>query len=254
MKIQAKERITIKNIEIGGNKTLICTPITSLYAEEFIKDIDDALLQNPDALEWRLDYFDNLSPDYVYHTLNSIKDKLSNTIFILTLRDNKEGGRCHLSQDDKISIIECSIKTGVVDIIDIEQIQGKDYIDKIKKMIVDTDIKLILSYHDFNLTPDKEDIIQKIKTALKLGADIPKVAYMPKSSEDVLRLLETGLYCKKTLKTLLITISMGNLGKISRVCAGQFGCDITFASFKNTTAPGQIEIGNLKKIRRYLSL
>ena len=74
MKIEATKKIQIKNIEIGGSKTLICTPITPSTLEDFVADIDDALSQNPDVVEWRLDYFDNPSSlDYVYNTLTSIK-------------------------------------------------------------------------------------------------------------------------------------------------------------------------------------
>ena len=253
MKIEATKKIQIKNIEIGGSKTLICTPITPSTHEDFVSDIDYALSQNPDVVEWRLDYFDNLSSlDYVYNTLTSIKYKLANTIFILTLRDNKEGGKCTLSQEDKLKIIKSALKTDTIDILDIEQIQGKDYISSVKQMINNTNTKLLLSYHNFEFTPNKEEIVQKIKKALELGADIPKVAYMPHSSEDVLCLLDASISCRKLLEAPIVSISMGDLGKISRVYAGQFGSDITFASLKDSTAPGQIKIDDLKRAWTHL--
>ena len=91
-----------------------------------------------------------------------------------------------------------------------------------------------------------------MEKALELGADIPKVAYMPHSSEDVLCLLDASLSCRKLLEAPIVSISMGDLGKISRVYAGQFGSDITFASLKGSTAPGQIKIGDLKRAWTHL--
>ena len=75
---------------------------------------------------------------------------------------------------------------------------------------------------------------------------------MPQCSEDVLCLLDASISCRKSLNSPLISISMGDLGKISRVYAGQFGSDITFASLKDSTAPGQIKIGDLKRAWTHL--
>lgn len=253
MKLESRLKIPIKNKVIGGCKTLICTPITPKTPSDFNLSLDDALTSNPDLIEWRADYFDTIQlPEYIYNTLSDNKDKLKDIPFIFTLRDEKEGGNFSYDHSSKLSILNKVIHSNVVDIIDIEMIQGEEYISQVSEMIKHTNIKLILSHHDFKTTPSSNDIIKKIKTALELGADIPKVAYTPTSSNDVLNLLDASLKCRDLLENPLIAISMGNLGQISRIHAGQFGSDITFASAFNTTAPGQINIFDLKKIQSYI--
>ena len=76
---------------------------------------------------------------------------------------------------------------------------------------------------------------------IKLKCDIVKVAYMPKSKKDVIILLDAISEIKDFP---VIAISMGKLGTITRI----FGSVMTFASFKSSSAPGQLEAMKLKYI------
>lgn len=254
MKLESILKIPIKNKIIGGSKTLICTPITPKTSSEFLQLVDEAISLDADLIEFRADYFNMIHlPEYIYNTLRDSKDKLKKTPIIFTLRDQREGGKCIYDQVTKLSILDSVIKSNTIDIIDIELRQGEEYINKVISMIKHKNIKLILSHHDFQFTPNCDDIIKKIKMALKLRADIPKVAYTPTSSKDVLNLLDANLKCRNLTQNPLISISMGSLGQVSRIYAGQFGSDITFASLGETTAPGQLQIGDLKRIWSSLS-
>ena len=48
---------------------------------------------------------------------------------------------------------------------------------------------MIASNHDFRKTPSKEELIARMRKMQELGADIPKIAVMPQSTEDLLTLL-----------------------------------------------------------------
>ena len=50
----------------------------------------------------------------------------------------------------------------------------------------------------------------------------------------------------------LVTMSMGKDGVVSRICGECFGSDITFAAVGKTSAPGQIEAEDLKRILEVL--
>jgi 3-dehydroquinate dehydratase-1 len=81
-----------------------------------------------------------------------------------------------------------------------------------------------------------------------MGADIAKVAVMPKDYADVLTLLSATLKARKgAVKVPIVTMSMGSEGGITRLAGGLFGSDITFAIGKESSAPGQIPIGDLRK-------
>lgn len=83
----------------------------------------------------------------------------------------------------------------------------------------------------------------------EIGADLPKIAVMPISSEDVLKLLEATNSMKQKYSTRpIIAISMGHLGVISRLSGELFGSCMTFGSAKDASAPGQIEVKELKNI------
>ena len=87
----------------------------------------------------------------------------------------------------------------------------------------------------------------------EMGADIPKAAYMPRTEEDVYTLLEAAAEANEELDVPFIALSMGELGKPSRVCGGTFGSCVTFgASAALATAPGQIAAATLSEyLRQY---
>ena len=84
-----------------------------------------------------------------------------------------------------------------------------------------------------------------------MGADILKIAVMPQSRKDVVTLLSATeeMDCRTTRP--LITMSMGPLGMISRLCGEVFGSSLTFGSVGKTSAPGQVsakELANVLKL------
>lgn len=87
----------------------------------------------------------------------------------------------------------------------------------------------------------------------RMGADIPKMAVMPREREDVLRLMETTLLANRLMvEKPLITMSMGTLGAITRVSGESFGSSVTFGCMERSSAPGQIPVRELKRILEIL--
>lgn len=81
------------------------------------------------------------------------------------------------------------------------------------------------------------------------GADIVKLAVMPQDMEDVLKLLSvTNEFKEENPDTPVITMSMGKMGMISRLCGESFGSAITFAAHKKASAPGQMEMHEVADI------
>ncbi len=60
---------------------------------------------------------------------------------------------------------------------------------------------------------------------------------MPQNWEDTLKVLNVLLQVDNT-----IGISMGDLGRYTRVTAPLFGSPITFSSLDDASAPGQLDI------------
>ena len=83
----------------------------------------------------------------------------------------------------------------------------------------------------------------------KLNADILKIAVMPNNRKDVLTLLSATEEIYSNLADRpVITMSMGGLGMISRLSGEIFGSAVTFGSAGKTSAPGQVEVYELKNV------
>ena len=110
-------------------------------------------------------------------------------------------------------------------------------------------MKVIVSNHDFDKTPDKDEILERLIKMQKLGADIPKIAVMPTCKKDVITLLAaTEEMATNHCDTPIITMSMGSMGLISRLCGEAFGSALTFGAIGKTSAPGQMNVEDLSKI------
>ncbi|MCL6574504.1 MAG: type I 3-dehydroquinate dehydratase, partial [Bacillus sp. (in: Bacteria)] len=100
-------------------------------------------------------------------------------------------------------------------------------------------------------TPSVEEIINRLRKAQELGADIPKLAVMPASNSDVLTLLEaTNTMSAHYADRPFITISMGKKGLISRLAG--FGSVMTFGTAGKRSAPGQVDATELRKVLTFL--
>ena len=128
--------------------------------------------------------------------------------------------------------------------------------DNVAKLVTDLKTKNIIvvgSNHDFVKTPSKEEIIKRLRYMQDIGADIPKIAVMPQSREDVLTLLSaTQEMVAKHADRPIVTMSMAGVGAISRVAGEIFGSAITFGAMKKASAPGQINVEELRQMLEVL--
>jgi len=137
----------------------------------------------------------------------------------------------------------------MIDLLDIELFMEEVTIKQVIDMAHSHRIAVILSNHDFEKTPSKEEIVFRLQKAQQLGADIPKIAVMPQSVKDVLTLLDATATMKEEAPDQpIVTMSMGGRGAVSRMAGEIFGSAITFAAAKKASAPGQIPIEELKNI------
>ena len=110
-------------------------------------------------------------------------------------------------------------------------------------------VKVIASNHDFHKTPDQKEIVSRLLKMQELGADIPKIAVMPQNKKDVLTLLAaTEEMASDHADRPIITMSMAGTGVISRLCGEVFGSALTFGAAGKASAPGQMEVEELRTV------
>lgn len=246
--------LRIKNKEIGNGKPLICVSVMDSEKDEIVTEIKRLIENGAEMIEWRVDAFSGVkSPNAVRQVLNEIAPLIKDTIFVFTFRSKEQGGECSLSSDKVYDLHQVAAESHVADFIDVEYFYTEDADEEVYTL-QRMGAKVISSHHDFHETPSSEVLFMLLEQMRHSNADIVKMAMMPNSTEDVLRLLEeTNRFHKKYPKQPLITMSMGKLGMVSRIAGETFGSCVTFGAGKNASAPGQIEMSKLSNILDALS-
>ena len=244
-----KRTITTRGITIGEGIPKICVPLVGRTVAELIEAAAALKTIDHDIVEWRADYFEQIEDiGKVEETLSQIRDILQDTPIIFTFRSAKEGGEKEVGTAYYIELNKAIIETGLADIIDIELLNEETIVKSLVKTAHSKGVLVIISNHDFEKTPSKEEIIARLRKAQELEADLPKIAVMPTSSSDVLTLLvATNIMYEQYADRPIITISMGSKGVISRLAGGTFGSALTFASAGKKSAPGQVEAAELRR-------
>ena len=227
-------------------KTKICIPIMGQDEKEVLNQAEKVLQMQPDLIEWRADYIEKLDTDVIENITAKLKNIIGNVKLVFTFRTADEGGKQSIS-DEKYSEICCKAAENC-DYVDVE-IMGhmkiaKNLIAEIKK----SGAKVIGSNHHFDNTPSNGEIIDIMKKMEEQGADICKIAVMPEAKEDVERFMDVSSQLKDILNVPIITMSMGELGAVSRICTNITASSVSFAAGVDASAPGQVKADILRKL------
>ncbi|MFB1051218.1 type I 3-dehydroquinate dehydratase [Paraliobacillus sp. JSM ZJ581] len=248
--------IRVKDVIIGQGKPKICVPIVGSTLEEINIAVEAIKAYEVDLVEWRVDFFNQVTSILeVIEMLKQIKNKIENIPIIFTFRTEHEGGNKPLDLSTYKALYQAVIKTNYIDLIDIELFLPDSIRDELIDHAKQNNIAVILSNHDFQQTPTKQEIINRLTLAQETGADIAKIAVMPKTPADVLVLLDATYTMKeKYAQVPIITMAMAQLGMLTRATGEIFGSSVTFASITESSAPGQVNIEELKQIVDIFSL
>jgi len=198
--------------------------IVSIIDEKIpINKIKELKKENVDILEFRIDaLYQKLEIDEIKEYITEIR-ALDIYALLATIRENKE-----IFNDVKLQLFDEIIP--LVDIIDIE-IESE-----INKKVINTaktDEKIVIvSFHDYEKTPTKERMQMIIEESLKLHADIVKLAVTVSNKEDLLNIINVTAEAKDVN---LVTLGMGEYGKISRIILPVFGSIMAYGFYFKST-------------------
>ena len=245
-----KKIVNIRNIKIGEGIPKICIPLVGKTYEDIIEEVNNIKKFKFDLVEWRIDFYKNVNDiNSIKKVLNELRIILKETPILVTFRSKKEGGELEISNEEYVKLYKDIILTNNIDLIDVELFIGDEIVKDLIEFSHKNNIKVIISNHDFNKTPNKEEIIKRLCKMQELNADLPKIAVMPKTPSDVLILLSaTNEMVTKYADRPIITMSMAGDGLISRISGEVFGSALTFGSAKKASAPGQIPVSELSNI------
>lgn len=242
--------VTVKNVTIGDGIPKICVPIVAYTKGQILADAFNIVSSRVDIVEWRADWFESATNiEKVKDVLKGLSSVLNQIPLLFTLRTAREGGKIALDPESYARINKAVIATGWADLVDIEILKEEIFSKDILESAHAVGVKVIGSSHQFDGTPSQKEMIDRLRKMQDMGADISKIAVMPKNETDVIRLLEAAaIMNEKYAKRPIAAISMARLGVVSRITGEIFGSALTFGSVKKESAPGQIESEKLYQI------
>ena len=211
---------------------------------EEAQGIDAMRYIDADIIEWRADF---LPKEAILQVAPAIFEKFAGRELLFTLRTRAEGGEIDLDSAEYVQIIKDVAQLYQPEYIDFEYFAHKDVFEQMLDFP-----NLVLSYHNFQETPD--NMMEILSELTSLTPKVVKVSVMAHTAQDVLDLMNFT----RGFKTLnpeqeYVTISMGKVGKVSRITSDVTGSSWSFASLDAASAPGQISLSNMVKIREILN-
>lgn len=253
MKSTVTSPLRVRGLEFGGAKPLFCVPLVPADLASLEDQAAVAVQLTPDLIEWRADYFRDATENALVQAAGVLRRVAGNAAIIFTLRVRQEGGAQDQSQEQRRRLIEAVLHTRTIDILDLELANEQEFLDALIPLARECGARVLLAVHNFNSTPAYDVLIGNIRAMHAHRADIAKIAVMPKTPQDVLRLLQVTADARTEFPDLpLATMSMGALGSITRVAGFLYGSDMAFAVGKVASAPGQIPIDDARRTTELL--
>lgn len=249
--VQAQENVQ-KQVELSALaqlpvKTIV--PITAITKEQAIAQAKVITAnQDADLAEFRIDLLDFAADSKQVIALgHELKKILGDKPMIATIRTHNEGGKLTISDADYGKTYQAYLKQPFMDMLDVEMFRDQQVVKNTVKLAHDKKVLIVMSNHDFQKTPNEDEIVKRLLKQDELGADILKIAVMPQSKQDVFTLMNATLKVSQQSKKPLLTMSMGKLGTISRIATANMGGSFSFGMIGEASAPGQIDVTQLKQ-------
>lgn len=196
-----------------------------------------------DLLEVRVDAFPKilLNVEVLSSMLGAVRRGVRRPL-LLTLRLKAEGGFWPWKDKDRLAFYR-----GLLPVVDAVDVEGAS---PLAGAVVRAARKAgrwsVLSHHDFKRTPADAALRRIADRFARSGADVLKVAAMPRTAADVDRLMG---FCGKS-EGRRAFIAMGALGRRTRLNPAKWGSCLTYGFVGKSAAPGQVPVRVLaKKLR-----
>ena len=248
--------VTIRGCCIGAGRPKVIIPIVEHTEAAILKTAAQFSTLRADCVEWRVDCFEGAKDlSAIARCVAKLRVALKDKLLLVTFRTKAEGGNVELTHEEYLRFLHTVLDTDCADLIDIEFFTaGAD----LPQLIADAHTAgaaVVCSSHDFHKTPPRVELVSRMVQMQQAGADLPKLAVMPRCRTDVLELLAaTAEMADLHPETPVITMSMGALGAVSRLAGEAFGSAMTFANPRQASAPGQVSLNIVNEVLNALHL
>ncbi len=219
-------------------RPLLCVPIAANDPADMKHNMDYLKDISPDLVEFRADYYNR--PDYI-KAVDIISDSLPDIPVIFTFRKHDEGGSMSIKESKRVKIILKAVASGCISLVDIEESTREDYLKIVVEEARQRSVQVLMSYHNFEGIPNRDVLKDKVCNMSQNGADIAKIAVMPRCRCEAFRFVDDYKLIKRESGIPVIGIAMGKYGRRLRLFTSILESPIVYAAGLKPTAPGQID-------------
>ena len=248
--------VNVRGCRIGEGRPKVILPIVERTEAAILEKAAQFSTLPADCVEWRADWFEGFqSPAAIARCIQKLRVALRDKLLLVTFRTKAEGGEQALSHPEYLAFLRLILDTDCADLLDIEFFPNREHLSALIEQAHRSGTAVVCSSHDFHKTPPRAEMVARLTAMQQAGADLPKLAVMPCSPSDVLELLAaTAEMAERHPETPVITMSMGALGAVSRLCGEAFGSAMTFANPGQASAPGQVALDVVNEVLESLRL
>ena len=243
--------VKIRDVVIGEGRVKTIVPITGTTADEAIAQarVIGGSAQT-DVVEFRVDFLDiALDAGKLAALGPKVAAQLNGKPLIVTFRTKAEGGNKTIADADYGALYKTLLKAQFADLIDVEMFRSEAVVRRLVAGAHQVGALIVMSNHDFSGTPPAAELLARLRRQQELGADVLKLAMMPRDPSDVLELLRaTWEMASRYAERPMMTMSMGGTGVVSRLAGEIFGSAMCFGMIGRASAPGQVEVERLAAV------
>lgn len=245
----AKKTVKVGDLILGDGIPKICVPITGRGKDQIVEQAQAIAQAAPDLAEWRVDYLEEAGGKKdIIDILVAIRNALGDIPLLFTYRTESEGGYGRVGWSHYAELLEWAACRPEIDLIDVEAMGLDVDTEGLIHIIHGRGTPVIASVHYCGEMPGKKERKEALRFLKQSGGDIIKMAFTPQNEEDVLDLMSWTYKKSKKMEQPLVTMAMGDAGRVSRVSGRLTGSAMTFGCLEEASAPGQIPVSELRRI------
>ena len=208
-------------------------------------ELDLALELRLNCVEIRADLLLDvgITIDQILELVRSTKSK--QLASLLTLRHPTHGGKFFGTEEERIQINQAALDAGA-DIIDLEWATDS------AEAMIQKKAPMVLSHHDFDGMPTHQELQEMTMKMGELEPCAIKVVPTASTLKHSFQMLDWVRDAKDGISR--IGFAMGLQGTSSRILTTAFGAPISYASFGEAVAPGQLSMNELLELYQIQNL
>lgn len=242
--------VQLRDVCLGTGRPKVIVPVMGTTVEELLARASDLSGVDLDIVEWRVDHLaPTPSPTAIAGISTRLREVIGNTPLLFTFRTRGEGGAQDIAPGRYEELNVAAIASGMIDAVDVEHRFDRSAGDAVMAAAARSGVAVIGSVHDFAATPARDELVTELVAMQERGCAVVKAAVMPHSPGDVLELMTaTWTMTSRHPATPVMTMAMGGLGLITRLCPQLLGGCATFATVGEASAPGQVPVAEIRPL------